>query len=142
MAEELEAGRALDALIAERVMGLAFANDAKTFVEIPGTAEEIAGGHLVQCAFLPPYSTDIAAAWTVVERVDNRNSVAKQIGVQTFGLARCDDGTYAAMFFNASARADSAPLAICRAALLATPPREAPLENTHVASTTTEEQTP
>lgn len=100
-----EAGRELDAMVAERVMGgepisrkcLANYDDQK----------------------LPHYSTDIAAAWTVVDAVDTRNAAARAVGVRTFSIHRYDDGTYIASFFNASATANPAPLAICLAALQA-----------------------
>ena len=150
MAEELEAGRELDAMIAERVFGEPYPAPIEEYpwwssapVYSPKrqwiASATIGGGENAHIWSPRRYSTEIAAAWSVVERVDNRNSVVKDLGVHTFGLARYDDGTYAAMFFNASARANSAPLAICRAALRATPPCEAPLVNSNVPVVPTDE---
>jgi len=61
---------------------------------------------------LPSYSTDISAAWRVVEKMsdgETPNDVELRTSVRGW---RCD-------FFKGYANAETAPLAICRAALLA-----------------------
>lgn len=90
-------GRELDALIAERVMG------GKTkCTEIPGYE------------FIPNYSEDIAAAWEVVEKLKKPRPI--------FNL-ECDQrlGRWNANFYGAAAEGDTAPHAICLAALAALP---------------------
>lgn len=103
--QQLEAGPKLDALVAEHVMGSAFVQTK---------------------LYLPPYSTDIAAVWEVVEKMGYRpfdlltSLVAS--GPVVEGKIPCrwewfcyfDDGARAI-------QAETAPLAICRAALLACP---------------------
>lgn len=119
MSQPLEAGRALDALVAEKIFGaskfryidVVNGKEKETFGEFPG--DSIRGVRRV-----PYFSTSIADAWLVVEKVDNRNAVAKKMGVLTMGLSRYDNG-YTARFFNSGATADTAPLAICLAALRA-----------------------
>lgn len=115
----MEAGRELDALIAEKVMGY------------PAFAEKVVtklGDHLVisdHCAIcgrkdgtsecLPHYSTDIAAAWEVVEKL--RLSVL-QFEDGWFADPRLE--SYREHFWGALGADDfsaTAPLAICRAAL-------------------------
>jgi hypothetical protein len=119
----MPAGRAMDALIAEKV----FENKLKRAGEIvslwempPGTqlvgfqrGEKVELVHDVWAKGEPKaYSTDIAAAWGVVE------------GQEEFYF-EFKNGKYFAMIadnFETSNEADAAPLAICRAALLAVMP--------------------
>lgn len=66
-------GRELDALIAEKVMGFAKNKDDK-YGEVPwrnSGGEEVYAEHLSVPPYmkLPRYSTDIAAAWAVVEKL-------------------------------------------------------------------------
>jgi hypothetical protein len=111
---ELSAGRELDALVAEKVMGY------------PGAA---VGGWSNPHVTPLPYSTDIDAAWSVVEHMA-RDGFA-------FSLWRSDgNGSRSLAGFNCplgpcekhgnpydnwhgsrDIRADTVPLAICRAAL-------------------------
>lgn len=111
----LQAGRKLDGIIAERVFGLRYETEIES-----GPWGWYRGENWV-CDFydLPEYSTEIGSAWEVVEKVDNRNAVAKEIGVRVFTLNLYDDGSYSASFFNAAAHAETAPLAICLASLRA-----------------------
>jgi hypothetical protein len=110
---ELEARRELDALVAERVMGW-------RLVENTG----LAGGRFWQGhggsfgdfpEHSPPaFSTDIASAWEVVERMRQRGLL---VGVYT-----ADDGSCWQAATSADATlfsAPTAPLAICRAAIAA-----------------------
>src|SRR5690606_4737413 len=56
----MEAGRDLDALVAEKVLGLRVYRDSgNVFLGSPDSHPDTWG--------LPPYSTDIAAAWQVIE---------------------------------------------------------------------------
>ncbi len=131
----MNAGRELDALIAEKVMGLCvheweyttldeFMDDwmakcDKCNIETSGGSREMcpASGHT------QPYSTDIAAAWTVVEKLRCAWDFSLQVFAEEGGTGACftvmgetfrSDGSH--MF---SAEADTAPLAICLAALKA-----------------------
>jgi hypothetical protein len=123
--KELEAGPELDALIAEKVMGgtlircsLHGAKDG------PPNCRQVhwPGGRV---GHPPEYSTDIAAAWTVVERLASLNED------QFVRVAALRHGKWSAIVATEHASsetilgrsaADSAPLAICRAALLALRP--------------------
>jgi hypothetical protein len=101
MTAELLAGRELDALVAEKVMGKA--------KPIP-----------------PQYSTDIATAWTVVERFDPEQWMWGILRLKqgdrvlySVSLSRLDDDGY--VISDAGRyESETAPLAICRAALAAT----------------------
>lgn len=65
----MNAGRELDALVAEKVMGWTW--DENTAWSPTGSRNaRVADGDLWW--WLPPYSTDIAAAWEVVERIRER----------------------------------------------------------------------
>lgn len=116
----MKAGRELDALVAEQVMGLdvhwSSSNEPLLTVRSAPNAH-----HHKE---LPPYGTDIAAAWEVVEKVGGKAYV--EMGLRndagdgadwcaTFGHAEgntkwIEDG---------GAFAETAPLAICLAALKA-----------------------
>ena len=97
MSGDLKAGGYLDALIGEQVFGIA--------QDPHGEAVEV-----------PPYSTDIGAAWQIVEHLTSNGS-------DTFRCQNYDDGTWDAWFHiydmrcKGYAHADTAPLAICKAAL-------------------------
>lgn len=68
---DLPAGRELDALVAEKVFGKVFPPNGR-YLDEPGHLRYAGGvpgfNHLVNDV-LPKYSTDIAAAWEVVERL-------------------------------------------------------------------------
>lgn len=111
---DLPAGRELDALVAEEVMGYE-RDEALAMSQYPSKDP----------AALPRFSTDIAAAWQVADRVGI--SVLKiptgwAAGVWPEGednrgeyrSGECYDGD-----FKHYAEADTAPLAICYAALTA-----------------------
>jgi hypothetical protein len=102
----MKAGHELDALIAEKVMGL------------NGAAHD--GPYLGDGPALEHYSTEIAAAWQVVEKMRGRNDIQgmpiKEISVtQTASQYHCIIESYGTF----SGYADTAPLAICYAALKA-----------------------
>lgn len=70
----MKAGRELDALIAEKVMGwkneVAFA-DAKSLEDHMGSYKShVRAEDFPVSDLLPHYSTDIAAAWDVVQKLD------------------------------------------------------------------------
>ena len=109
----LTAGRELDALVAEKVMGLervGYLYKYREYTESPGH------GNMSE-KDIPPYSTSIAAAWEVVEKLAYEGKAAfaleflkyePKTWVAEFGIGVFDEG-----------KADTAPLAICRAALKA-----------------------
>ena len=133
---EMEAGRELDALVAERVMGLSVQWDygRVPFYWHPATLAhglEIGPDGLSAVRRpIKPYSTDISAAWLVVEKL-RADGFYPEIHALTDGDWRCE--------IRASGEpidvwedAPTAPLAICRAALaaIATPSTAAGEETT------------
>ena len=102
----MKAGRELDALIAEKVMGLAGVRDGKSWLYGDNWTYHKKG---VLC-LVPHYSTQIADAWLVVEKF--------------FKFSLGSDGLiYLCKFADAPNKnwslgtGDTAPLAICLAAL-------------------------
>lgn len=96
--DEMKPGRELDALIAEKVMGLA-------------TAEEDSDENWVPVG-VPGYSTDIAAAWEVVGKLwEDQESV--------FELTRPVGSGFNCRFRQGAIKewGETAPHAICLAAL-------------------------
>ena len=114
----LPAGQELDALVAEKVVGL-----------IPGKDWHSPCFDVMFCDRpCPPYSTSIAAAWAVVDKVWKTLPLCTH-GTYRFMLNRREPyGEYVCEFApdadgdwttHATGQADTAPLAICRAALKA-----------------------
>jgi hypothetical protein len=99
----MKAGRELDALIAEKVMGF----DKRIVSKVDG----------MPYADVLHYSTQIADAWLVVEKFPN----VAIFGPNDSWLVRFsdDDGSIYTHPVDEPARADTAPLAICLAALKA-----------------------
>lgn len=127
--DTLKAGPGLDALVSEKVFGhrvvKAWTVEALEFAEACGRKSS---GHPPRCRVMgineqddvledgsrvPPYSVDIAAAWVVLERVQEVGSLQNFGG---FGW-RCEIHTTVPDHHDAASEADTAPLAICRAAL-------------------------
>lgn len=124
----MEAGRELDALVAERVMGWTRPPRGR----VTWTAPE---GYGTSFGAVPRYSTDIAAAWLVVEQtaalVVERDDYTFnhltlcQLGIQAGWAASYDtiiddyEWHEHVERYPRSARSETAPLAICRAALRA-----------------------
>lgn len=125
--DSMEASRELDAMIAERVMGL-----------VPCQAGAHKDGAMWPCyaqpdspmegGELPCYSTDIAAAWHVVEALGERYgchvSVARRSDIfkaPSRYLCSIEGGrlAYNNPYLRLIDIAPSVPLAICRAALKA-----------------------
>jgi hypothetical protein len=128
MSAELPAGPELDKLIADKVIG-------KQAIIVDGQCRMLwIEGQLDRPHFFHKYSnpwapsTEIADAWIVVEMLWNNFWPVGSGGPRlqaTIYLQRsewvcdiCDEG----LFLRVSARAETAPLAICRAALKAVTP--------------------
>lgn len=135
---ELEAGRELDRLVAERVMGWRVFGTPEVYAywTEPYEGEKRLG----DMPSLPRFSTDIAAAWTVVERMremkwlvrvqempDNYPYLDNMTGEPLFyakayvtmeWMPRISERT-GKLVMPRCARATTAPLSICRAALAA-----------------------
>ena len=110
-----EAGRALDAIIAEKVMGLT-EKDWPWDYRTDGMASR--SGQMP-----PPYSTSIAAAWEVVEKFQVAGNkvwvhLSRHAGIHVhIALYLNNNASFA--HHDVAAEADTAPLAICLAALKA-----------------------
>lgn len=109
----MSGSRELDARIAEHVMGwtdvrLYFANsgDPEALGTAPGNGREV----------VPDYSTDIAAAWLVVQKLGARGFMMHKSVVGNYWRARFDIPVLA--MEEPYVLAETAPLAICQAALL------------------------
>lgn len=114
----LKAGVEIDTLIAERVMGWMY-KDFKTPYVVMGQPETMSTD------YVPPFSTDITAAWMIVDRLH-------EMGWSVFVACYCDNEHVSSPFEarcwkrndpqfpeTISIGADTAPLAICTAALKA-----------------------
>ena len=113
----IEAGRETDARVAEVVMGWIEYRpsfDGSRRFHMPEGVESPSGWHPVKCGDDWCPSTSISDAWEVVEKVSARVSME-----YVFELYLHEGGTWEAGFGMESAYADTAPLAICRAALAA-----------------------
>lgn len=136
-ATDLPAGRELDALVAEKVMGEAVVEHGEEFLR---NAEGLWGSRPKLTVLrpshrpnapdgmrrlkLPAYSTDIAAAWEVVERLLSRKMYPDLVSSNYPVVWTCEVDSYsdpeaATDPWPVKACADTAPLAICRAALAA-----------------------
>lgn len=113
----MPAGREMDALIAENVMGIesvAFNDETKcpeceSTMRFCGSRSWCSSCHEWIYSPYKEYSTDISAAWEVVEK----------LGIIFQETCIDNDKDWRCYFDNACASAETAPLAICRAALLA-----------------------
>lgn len=126
MTEHLEAGPALDALIAERV----FSKRVEDHTFGPRQWHEEPEGDLSGWEEIPPYSTDIAAAFKIVEHFALQH-IPVSLYSMSHGVWWCFLGM--APIFDPSdplkptheARANTAPEVICLAALRALAPDRA-----------------
>jgi hypothetical protein len=132
----MEAGRELDALIAEKVMGIDPTADDQLLYDkrylTKYDAKRILAGETSVGIVLsndksfndvvkflpgcPHYSTDIAAAWQVVEKMEQRLDLC-WLGPGDVWVAVLGNGEEDYQY--GDAMAPTAPLAICRAALKA-----------------------
>lgn len=99
----MAAGRELDALVAEKVMGVPVTANKKRF----------------KYTHIAPFSTNISAAWEVVEKIDpdNRILISDVIGGGFTCYIKWYRGGIDTMLVTATS--PTAPEAICKAALLA-----------------------
>ena len=115
-----KAGRELDALVAERVMGYRAPKNG-WFKDIPHrVAEERGDDYLRPVDFLSKYSTDIIAAWEVMENLYKRDFACKVfIGWKSGERFQKEDWVAEVTDNNDKylGVATSAPHAICLAAL-------------------------
>ena len=125
--DELEAGPDLDALIAEKVMGLVIDHD---FRDDNSPVVRVVSADVTFIEPCPGYSTNIAAAWEVVEKLKSLDweievSVTCKLpdgDSETYycGLQQGDDNApWSKDYRYLQTWAPMAPLAICRAALKA-----------------------
>jgi hypothetical protein len=122
---KMEAGVLMDALVAERVMGwhnvhkTSFYNDTATHWQSSlGDAFLVGAKDDKMYEYrIPYYSTDIAAAWEVVEKLQSQNI---KVTISTFGENWwIEIFDYTTEKVVRKAFGTTAPLAICRAVLLA-----------------------
>lgn len=121
----IRAGRGLDAMIAERAMGWRYVRlvDGEWY----GAPAEVPAVYRV-----PPFSTDVAAAWAVVERLHSLGRIGNTpcdlcVTVSFGDQSLCSLSETSTMGYvgydgpliNVEEVADTVPLAICRAALAA-----------------------
>lgn len=126
-------GRELDALIAEKVMGWEWYskeklnelgyNTNKNLLLPSNIGQADGNGWCAIESHISPYSTDISAAWEVVEKFSRKNGRSGGgpiINISHDGNWHCDfgggDGTLGS---GAVAQSETAPHAICLAALKA-----------------------
>jgi hypothetical protein len=125
----MDAGRELDALVAEKVMGWSDIDleDQGDFgvppeARIPDAYGRTVSWYASPFEQFPHYSTDIAAAWLVVEKVatiDKGEPGGLEVAVLHYpDRCECHIETNSAAFLVVEG-APTAPHAICRAALLA-----------------------
>ncbi len=115
---ELPAGREIDALVARHIIGL---RKLKVFAYFEGAQSDVyrlhsAGG---KTFILPEYCREIAAAWEVVQALPECQFTIQTVagGETAVQAALVERGRASKRL--AQAGAETAPLAICRAALLA-----------------------
>lgn len=132
--DEMKAGREIDALVAERVMGW-----TRYSIEMHPSDNRTIGG-ILYCPpdfphdhnamnVVPDYSTEVAKAWLVVEKLARDEHDSADIGYLPDGSWRAYfrvGGYRPFMDQEGWAEAPTASLAICRAALKATESAERP----------------
>lgn len=117
----MKPGPELDALVAEKVMGWKWENFGKPMLAPPEQIIQITEfcdkhtGYREVNIYIPPYSTDISAAWQVVEKLKKDH---------VFSLKIAGNGTHAHVSFTDLDNknydpCDNIPHAICLAALKA-----------------------
>ena len=115
----MKAGRELDALIAEKVLGLSGVRDGKSWLYGDNWTHNKEG---VLC-LVPHYSTQIADAWLVVEKLHNDSVGIIRVSNGDGDSYDCDILPYLPKEMDgcshAHITAESWPLAICLAALKA-----------------------
>lgn len=110
------AGRELDALIAEKVMGHIISED-RVFAQTYGFTDprvETSQDRMLR-RVLANYSTDISAAWGVVEKIGLNIILESESNIESNEAWCCNFWNYSTDRIRA--RGQSAPHAICLAAL-------------------------
>lgn len=113
--------RELDLIVAEKVMGIKLVDwpTGREFSISSATAALVLSE--TNKARIPKYSTDIADAWEVVEKIKNMPpKEAEEMGAE-LAIDACGDSWWVGWrwheWTDCGARADTAPHAICLAAL-------------------------
>ncbi len=120
--DKMEAGLEMDALIAEKVLG--FTNVRILMAGSEGRRGKY-GVHCFDCVMhgdeevCDGYSTDIAAAWNLVEKMKADNPRFCLMWDSDYDWWRCGEleNHYGDECWHQDGYSESAPLAICRAAL-------------------------
>lgn len=109
----LPAGPELDELVTRRIMTLVWNGTGYSlYCEITGITTDY-----IAAEALRPFSTDITAAWQVVATLDDRSH---SLSLRRYSGKRTWLASFTAVKRPlAEAEADTVPLALCRAALLA-----------------------
>jgi len=116
MTIDLPAGREIDSLVAEKIMGWKPDRD-----ELWRWDDGSGSGRPIEC---PRFSEDIAAAWTVVEKLGEDGFLLYRVSNRPIWRAQFNLAE-AVFDWPGYADAETAPLAICRAALSAVARRAA-----------------
>ena len=110
----MKAGRELDALIAEKVMGKSLPYNLH---EMEAMARRTKAGAELVDRMVPHYSTQIADAWLVMEKMSFEFTEVDIFGHEIERWTCCFHGHLHDLDKDGLAYADTAPLAICLAAL-------------------------
>jgi hypothetical protein len=123
--QEQQAGRALDALVAQEVMGWDVRSDGRGEYRVARKRNKSGNARGIQLEQLPHYSSNMIGAWLVVEKVSALVSLEV-----IFALYLHERGEWEADFgMERVGLGETAPLAICRAALLAIASRDTALSS-------------
>lgn len=121
--QDLKVGSELDALVAERVIGWTICEHSRKGIptaQSSGRAmcsKQDCKGEL-HYDFLDKYSIDISAAWKIVEFLRKEGCDFDSFSSATRLQPGWSDVVFMSQVDEFSARAETLPLAICRAALL------------------------
>ena len=116
---KMEAGREMDCAIAEEIFGWKILTKIPPLIWINNPADKANGGYGNR---VPHYSTDIAAAWEVVKKlvsIEEEGFTKWQVVIDSDGINRWIADFKDDPLHTTNCSAPTAPLAICRAALLA-----------------------
>lgn len=121
--DEMPAGRELDALVAEKVMGYSVYRDPAgymyRFVLVPQNAGPDNPPFCdTQLELVQPFSTDIAAAWQVVTKMRERDYWVFMGIFPSYSYVLFTEDK-SPLEYRADTGVNEVPLAICRAALKA-----------------------
>ena len=115
----MKPGGELDAIVADKIFGLTM-RDRHTGKEVPITLDQLLmSGSALRIMTLPRYSTDIAAAWTIISKLDGQWTLDGQDGIGwdvSYVEASMREDRYEKPF---RSNAGTAPNAVCLAALKA-----------------------